>query len=355
MIEVGRAHDRKWALQPLRLEYEDLLIRTYTAEDIRQIAPALVEAEGYFASRWNLDTAPKIAARLEELILGRDHCNPLVYFSRGEVAGITRFMKIDTRNRCLEIGGTWVAPKFRRTHVNTMTKHLLLNFLFEDIGTERVEFMVDERNYPSQMAILRVGATFEGQRRHRQIYPNGEITNGNLYSIIRPDWPQISSGYRPSFLSRRFESERLTMSAPVLGDAKDFMALFKLGREEEALALIAKSAHRRSQNNEFNYVLRHKDLFIGVLTACEFEVDKSQVQVSVEIGPGHRRQGFGREAIFSICEQLKQKQSSLRIFSELNAAESTSNIFAQKVGFLKQGQYDSSQGLKNLYGLRPNA
>ena len=75
-----------------------------------------------------------------------------------EIAGITFFLKMDNENRHLEIGTTNIAPKFRRSHVNTASKMLLLNNAFEQLECIRVSFRVDEENLISKKAIERLGA-----------------------------------------------------------------------------------------------------------------------------------------------------------------------------------------------------
>src|SRR5579864_3785584 len=61
----------------------------------------------------------------------------------GQVAGTTRYLDIDRRNRKLEIGLTYYAPRFWRTHVNTECKFLLLRYAFEDLGMVRVQFKAE--------------------------------------------------------------------------------------------------------------------------------------------------------------------------------------------------------------------
>ncbi len=54
-----------------------------------------------------------------------------------------------------------------------------------------MEFRVHTNNLVSQKAVQRIGATYEGMLRHRQIYPDGHVADGLLYSIIAPEWPNV--------------------------------------------------------------------------------------------------------------------------------------------------------------------
>lgn len=109
----------------------------------------------------------------------------------GLVVGTTRFWKMDSANRSLEIGHTWIGSSWQRSFVNTETKYLMLRFAFEDLGCIRVQFQTDVLNDRSRAAISRLGATFEGVIRHERIMPNGRKRDTALYAIIDDDWPQV--------------------------------------------------------------------------------------------------------------------------------------------------------------------
>lgn len=109
----------------------------------------------------------------------------------GEVIGSTRFWKIDTENRKLEIGGTWLSLAWQRTFANTEAKYLMLRFAFETLCCVRVQFTTDETNAKSRAAILRLGAKLEGIVRNERIMPDGRKRNSVRFSIIDTEWPEI--------------------------------------------------------------------------------------------------------------------------------------------------------------------
>jgi len=51
---------------------------------------------------------------------------PFATFQRssGQVVGTTRYMNMDLENRKVEIGSTWLAPRWQRTAINTEAKYL---------------------------------------------------------------------------------------------------------------------------------------------------------------------------------------------------------------------------------------
>jgi len=110
------------------------------------------------------------------------------------VIGSTRFWKFDREHRKVEIGWTWLAASWQRTFANTEAKFLMLCFAFERLDCVRVQFMTDELNEPSRMAILRLGAKEEGLVRHDLIMPNGRKRNSVQFSIVDHEWPDVRRG-----------------------------------------------------------------------------------------------------------------------------------------------------------------
>jgi len=84
---------------------------------------------------------------------------PFATFERhsNQIVGTTRFMNMDLANRKVEIGSTWIAPRWQRTVVNTEAKYLMLCQAFETWKCMRVELKTDALNQRSREAILRLG------------------------------------------------------------------------------------------------------------------------------------------------------------------------------------------------------
>lgn len=112
----------------------------------------------------------------------------------GVVVGTTRYWKIDTVNRKLEIGHTWLAQSAQRTAINTEAKYLLLAHAFEVLSCVRVQFQTDELNLRSRAAIERLGARQEGILRHERIMPDGRKRNSVRFSIVDDEWAAVKAG-----------------------------------------------------------------------------------------------------------------------------------------------------------------
>jgi N-acetyltransferase len=148
--------------------------------------------------RWTVSTvrtADDMAAYIDDALTMRAAyaAFPFVIIAResGRVAGSTRFGNIDSANRRLEIGWTWLAPEFQRTAVNTETKYLLLRTAFEQLGCVRVEFKTDVLNEQSRRALERLGAKEEGVLRQHMITATGRLRDSIYFSIIDGEWPTV--------------------------------------------------------------------------------------------------------------------------------------------------------------------
>ncbi|NER16465.1 GNAT family N-acetyltransferase [Spongiivirga citrea] len=105
-----------------------------------------------------------------------------------EIVGCTRFGLIDTGNKVLHIGWTWIAPAVQGTGLNTHVKHLMLNHAFNQLEFEKVEFRIDERNIRSRKAVQKLGAQLEGILRECVYVKNGFKRSSCCYGILKSEW-----------------------------------------------------------------------------------------------------------------------------------------------------------------------
>lgn len=111
--------------------------------------------------------------------------------SSGYFLGYSRYLHIDTKNRTLHIGGTWIAPSARGTNVNPEAKRLMLGYAFEQGLFNRVTIQTDVVNVRSRRAIEKLGAKFEGIHRADYLTNDGVPRDTAVYSIVRTEWPEI--------------------------------------------------------------------------------------------------------------------------------------------------------------------
>lgn len=172
-------------LEPLALKHADALAEFGLDRALWEYRPDLVSTR---------DGMRKYV----ETILDRQAAGTEVGFATiekesGAVAGSTRFMDIDARNRSVEIGGTFIDPRWQRTYVNTEAKYLMLRHAFEAWGCVRVCLKTDSLNDRSHQAILRLGAKPEGMLRNHMIMPGGRLRHSLYFSIIDSEWAAVKA------------------------------------------------------------------------------------------------------------------------------------------------------------------
>jgi RimJ/RimL family protein N-acetyltransferase len=113
--------------------------------------------------------------------------------TQNKIVGSTSYLNIFLEHKAIEIGFTFLTPSAQRSYVNRRCKLLLLTHAFETLKFNRVAIQTHEKNQRSRTAILAIGASFEGIQRDCRIQQDGSIRSSAIYSIIKPEWPQIKA------------------------------------------------------------------------------------------------------------------------------------------------------------------
>ena len=109
----------------------------------------------------------------------------------GAIMGTTRYHDIIPAADRVEIGYTWYAARWQRTHVNTACKLLLLGHAFETLGCGVVGLRTDNFNVASQRAIAALGAKKDGVIRHHAARRDGTVRDTVIFSILASEWPDV--------------------------------------------------------------------------------------------------------------------------------------------------------------------
>jgi RimJ/RimL family protein N-acetyltransferase len=107
------------------------------------------------------------------------------------VIGTTRYHDMVPLIDRVEIGYTFYASRWQRTHVNTVCKLLLLTHAFESLRCAVVGLRTDRMNFTSQRAIAALGARQDGILRHHQARKDGSARDSVMFSILAAEWPDV--------------------------------------------------------------------------------------------------------------------------------------------------------------------
>ncbi|MFC4638822.1 GNAT family N-acetyltransferase [Deinococcus hohokamensis] len=171
----------------LTLRDGDLSLRPLTLADL----PRLCALAAGCADELRLMGSSPVTPAYYEAALEAPDQQPFVVEVGGELAGSTRYGDIRAAHAGLEIGWTWLHPRWHGSGVNRRMKRLLLAHAFEALGMERVQIKTDIRNVRSQRAIEKLGAFREGVLRRHMRRPDGSMRDTVMYSVIREDWPAV--------------------------------------------------------------------------------------------------------------------------------------------------------------------
>jgi len=173
--------DERVILRPLEnTDVEHLLKFSLTEPELWQYS--LIQAAGEKGLKSYINAA------IEARHIQKEY--PFIVFDKqlNSYAGSTRFYDIQLANKCLQIGYTWYGRQFHGTGLNKHCKYLLLEFAFEKMGMERVEFRADSQNERSIAAMKSLGCNVEGILRSTGLRPDGNRRDSIVLSILRGEW-----------------------------------------------------------------------------------------------------------------------------------------------------------------------
>lgn len=142
---------------------------------------------------------PNFKLALHDRSLGKAYPFLVCLGGSGRVIGTTRLLDIHPRDKKIEIGVTWIASEFWGSGVNAECKQLLLEYCFEILGVNRVQFRTKAGNARSRRALEKIGALFEGIMRKDSIEPSGIPRDTAFYSVVREEWPDIKAQFAKQF------------------------------------------------------------------------------------------------------------------------------------------------------------
>ena len=111
--------------------------------------------------------------------------------STNKIIGSTRYHDVVREIDRVEIGYTWYAASWQKSHVNTACKLLLLAHAFDTVGCAVVGLRTDNFNFNSQRAIAALGAHKDGVIRHHAARKDGTARDSWMFSILRAEWPDV--------------------------------------------------------------------------------------------------------------------------------------------------------------------
>jgi N-acetyltransferase len=175
------------------LENDVVLLRPLEESDYEYLLPFAMNEP----TLWKFSLVPAygkdgmknyITAAIEARAKGTEYAF-IVFDKRTQrYAGSTRFYDIQLHHQSVQLGYTWYGSAFQGTGLNKNCKLLLLQFAFEELSLERVEFRADNNNERSKAAMRSIGCVEEGVLRNHLTTHTGARRTSIILSILKSDW-----------------------------------------------------------------------------------------------------------------------------------------------------------------------
>ena len=178
----------------LVLENESVLLRPLQISDVENLLDfSINEPDTWHFSLIRANGQENLVKYIQLALKAKDKKTefPFIVFDKksGKYAGSTRFYDINLSHKTLQLGYTWYGAAFRGTGLNQNCKYLLLQFAFETLAVERVEFRADNNNKRSIAAMKSIGCTVEGILRNHMPTLGSEVRRDTIIlSILKEEW-----------------------------------------------------------------------------------------------------------------------------------------------------------------------
>lgn len=192
---------------PITLEGPGVLLEPMSPAHATALAAAA--RDGALWELWftSVPRPDEVARYIETALAGQRDGHMLPWVVRDAatdtIVGTTRYHDIVAAIDRVEIGYTWYAKRWQRSHINTACKLTLMRHAFDTLDCAVVGLRTDLFNVVSQAAIERLGAHRDGVLRHHQARRDGSARDTVMYSILRSEWPGVQER-----LTRRLERDQ---------------------------------------------------------------------------------------------------------------------------------------------------
>ncbi len=177
------------------LEGHGVRLEPLTHEHAHALREAVSDGELWRLWFTSVPEPDRVGAYIDAALEGQAQGHMLPWAVRelesGNVIGSTRYHDIVADIDRVEIGYTWYAKHWQRTHVNSACKVLLFRHAFEALGCRVVGLRTDNFNFASQQAIERLGARKDGVIRRHQRRRDGTVRDSVMYSVLAEEWPDV--------------------------------------------------------------------------------------------------------------------------------------------------------------------
>ena len=184
-------------IRDARLENEYVLLRRILPGDREQLHEIAMDPDiwKYFVFRVSTDREfdQFMAEALDDTNSGKRIVFCIIDKKNQRIAGSMSYGNLAEKEKRLEIGWSWLDKEHRGAGINRWAKYLLLQYAFETLGCERVEFKTDVLNLQARKGLRNIGAKEEGVLRSYNFMPDNRRRDAIYYSILKSEWSEVKN------------------------------------------------------------------------------------------------------------------------------------------------------------------
>jgi RimJ/RimL family protein N-acetyltransferase len=179
----------------LTLETDKVILRPLREPDAEDFLELAQDQDTWTYFSLNLSTRPQLDHWMS-LAFSDKEANTrrpftIVEKATGRIAGSTSMGNISLLDLRLEIGWSWLGGNFKGSGLNRHAKFAIMQYAFEVLGFERVEFKTDVLNFRARQGLRKVGGQEEGVLRSHMTMRNNRRRDSIFYSVIKNEWPNL--------------------------------------------------------------------------------------------------------------------------------------------------------------------
>ena len=180
-------------IQEYSLENERVILRPLAIKDFSLLEKYVTaEPDLWQYSLVSIKHSQDLEKYIQDAVEARNQktAYPFIVFDKltKTFVGSTRFYDVQLTFATTQLGYTWYSKKVWGTGFNQHCKFLLLQFAFDQMKLDRVEFRADNNNKRSIAAMQKIGCTIEGVLRNHLPMPNGSRRDSIVLSILKEEW-----------------------------------------------------------------------------------------------------------------------------------------------------------------------
>ena len=169
---------------------DDIYLKEIDLDDVDAIFKT-IDAEREYMQQWlpfvDLTTTPDFTRTFVAAYLKSDRADftCTIYF-KNTFVGLVGLKDTDLDNQKTEIG-YWLSEKYQHKGIVTRSCKKMIEYVFREIGLNRIQLKAATENYKSQKVAERLGFTFEGVERDGELHTRGFV-DLKVYGLLMKDY-----------------------------------------------------------------------------------------------------------------------------------------------------------------------